>query len=191
MSLLINRTHKWVYIHIPKTGGSSISHILNTVEGTESISTHGSILEVKDNISDYFKFTIVRNPYTRFLSEYFHQKRNKLTNQNFEYYIRKVDTKDLHLIPQSYYVNTALDKTKELTYIGKYENFVDEVNLLFNKININKSIPHRNRNPIYDKHPNLKQEDYYKSFYTETWMKDWIRERYRDDFKIFNYELDI
>ena len=55
MSLLINRTHKWVYIHIPKTGGSSISHILNTVEGTESISTHGSILEVKDNISDYFE----------------------------------------------------------------------------------------------------------------------------------------
>ena len=55
MSLLINRTHKWVYIHIPKTGGSSISHILNTVEGTESISTHGSILEVKDNISDKSK----------------------------------------------------------------------------------------------------------------------------------------
>ena len=99
MSLLINRKYKWVFVHIPKTGGSSISHILNKIEGTESIKTHGSILEVKDNISDYYKFTIVRNPYTRFMSEYFHQIRKKETNKNFEFYIKQVDTKGLHLIP--------------------------------------------------------------------------------------------
>lgn len=191
MSLLINRTHKWVYVHIPKTGGSSISHVLNKVDGTESIATHGSIMEVSDNISDYFKFTIVRNPFTRFLSEYFHQKRKKLTNQNFEYYIKTVELKDLHLIPQSYYVNTMMDTSKKLTYIAKYEDYINEVNSLFKKININENIPHLNRNPIYDKHPSLKQEKYYNSFYTEPWMKDWIRERYRDDFTLFNYELDI
>ena len=191
MGLLINRTHKWVYIHIPKTGGTSISHILNKVTGTESIATHGSIIEVKDNISDYFKFTMVRNPFTRFLSEYFHQIRNNQTNKNFEYYIKSVDTKELHLISQSYYVTTPLDKTKELTCILKYENYINEVNSLFKKININESIPHLNKNPIYDIHPNLKQQQYYNSFYTEAWMKDWIRERYQDDFKIFNYDMDL
>jgi len=191
LSLLINRKYKWVFVHIPKTGGSSISHILNQVDGTESLQTHGSILEVKDNISDYFKFTIVRNPFTRFISEYFHQIRKKETNKNFEFYIKQVDTKGLHLIPQSYFVNTELDKTRELNFIGRYENYIDEVKNIFQILNINQPIPHRNRNPIYDLHPNLNQEKYYSAFYSEEWMVDLVRERYKDDFKIFNYELDL
>jgi len=83
-----------------------------------------------------------------------------------------------------------MDKSKELTYIAKYENYINEVTSLFKKININEIIPHRNRNPIYDTHPDLNQEKYYNSFYTKEWMKDWIREKYKDDFKIFNYGLD-
>lgn len=191
MALLINRKQKWVYVHIPKTGGSSISHILNKIDGTTSLATHGAIMEVKDNISDFFKFTIVRNPFTRFLSEYFHQIRKKITNENFEYYIKKVDTKGLHLIPQSYFVNAELDMTKELTFIGKYENYINDVNFIFNKLNIQENIPHRNRNPIYDVHPTLNQEKYYNSFYTEQWMIDWVKERYENDFKIFNYGMDL
>ena len=125
------------------------------------------------------------------MSEYFHQIRKKETNKNFEFYIKQVDTKGLHLIPQSYFVKTELDKTKELNFIGRYENYIDDVNSIFEKLNINETIPHRNRNPIYDIHPNLKQEKYYSAFYKEKWMEDWIKERYKDDFKIFNYGLEL
>ena len=84
-----------------------------------------------------------------------------------------------------------MDKTKELNFIGRYENYIDDVNSIFEKLNINETIPHRNRNPIYDIHPNLKQEKYYSYFYKEKWMEDWIKERYKDDFKIFNYGLEL
>ena len=40
-------------------------------------------------------------------------------------------------------------------------------------------------------YPNLNQEKYYNTFYTEDWMKHIIKERYESDFKIFNYGLDI
>ena len=36
MALLVNRINKWAFIHIPKTGGTSVSSILEGVNGTES-----------------------------------------------------------------------------------------------------------------------------------------------------------
>ena len=62
---------------------------------------------------------------------------------------------------------------------------------IFDKIGVTASIPHLNRNPIYDKHPNIKQEDFYKFLYKENWTREWVRERYENDFKIFNYDMDI
>jgi len=62
---------------------------------------------------------------------------------------------------------------------------------ILNKLNHTSDIPHLNRNPIYDIHPTLNQENYYKNFFTEEWMIDWVKERYKDDFKIFNYDMDL
>ena len=78
-----------------------------------------------------------------------------------------------------------------MTFIGRYENFKEDTDYVFNKLNIKEDIPHINRNPIYEKHPNLNQHKYYKYLYSEEWMKEWVRERYYNDFKIFNYGMDI
>ena len=77
--------------------------------------------------------------------------------------------------------------------ILKYENYEKEVREVLKDIghpNYEK-LPHLNRNPIYDRHPTLNYKKYCKHFYTEEWMKDFIRERYENDFKIFNYGMDI
>ena len=182
------------FVHIPKCGGTSVTDQIKKLnEGwieIEGIHTPPKrILDLGYDVKGWI--FQVRNPYTRFMSEYFHQIRKKETNKNFEFYIKQVDTKGLHLIPQSYFVKTELDKTKELNFIGRYENYIDDVNSIFEKLNINETIPHRNRNPIYDIHPNLKQEKYYSAFYKEKWMEDWVKERYKDDFKIFNYGLEL
>jgi len=73
LSLLINRSKKWGYLHIPKTGGTSISSVLTEIEGTKTIIVHDSI-RAFNNIEDYFIFTIVRNPFTRLASAFFHEK---------------------------------------------------------------------------------------------------------------------
>jgi hypothetical protein len=65
------------------------------------------------------------------------------------------------------------------------------VNFILDKVESNENIPHLNRNPIYDKHPELNQDNFYKHIYQEEWMKNWVRERYSNDFKIFNYDMDI
>ena len=190
MALLVNEIHNWGFIHIPKTGGTTITNILESVDETKRLSGHDSLRVIdSDNL---FIFTFVRNPFTRLVSAFLHGIRQGIYPNDFTQFLNQANMADLWLLPQSYYVNSGETDKKRVSYIGKYENFDSDLNYILNKLNIlHTEIPHKNRNPIYDKLPNLNQEKYYKEYYTEEWMKDWVRERYKDDFKQFNYELEI
>lgn len=99
---------------------------------------------------------------------------------------------DLWLLPQTYYINSGKTSNKKMSFIGKYENFINDTEILFNNLGIeNIELPHLNKNPKYNKYPNLQQDKYYKLKYEAEWQRDWVRERYKDDFKQFNYELEI
>ena len=106
-------------------------------------------------------------------------------------FIENIDLNDYLYFPQSYFTNNGSSSEKKVSFVGRYENYVKDVNHIFQNIKVQESLPHLNRNSIYDKHPQLNQESFYKHMYQEEWMKDWVRERYKNDFKIFNYELDI
>jgi len=190
LGLLLNRAQKWAYIHIPKTGGTSLTTILNKIDGTETIAVHDSIRALND-VSKFFIFTIVRNPYTRMVSAYLHRLRKNEFKYDFQTFLKTYNENHLDILPQSYYINAGKTEDRQVSYIARYENYEDEIKKLLNKLNHNSKIPHLNKNPIYDKHPNLNQEKYYNTFYTEDWMKHIIKERYESDFKIFNYGLDI
>ena len=190
MGLLINHKYKWAYIHIPKTGGSSITEILSNIDGTETIMSHGTINEL-GNIEDYFIFTFVRNPFTRLASWYDHTKRDG-KSQSFSNFIQRIDSLHYLYFPQTYFTNHGKTNTKKISFVGKYENFNDDLKSVLKKLNINNiNIPHLNKNLMWETHPNLNSDKLYKFYYNDIWMKDWVREKYKDDFKFFNYELDI
>jgi len=191
LALLVNRINKWAFIHIPKTGGTSVSSILESVNGTETITGHDSIRLLTD-LELSFIFCFVRNPFTRVQSAYQHSLRKKKHNFSFGDFLKNTNPNDLWLLPQTFYINSGKTEKNKISFIGKYENFENDLNFILKEINLNNiKIPHLNRNPIYDKHPNLNQQQYYKHLYEEEWMKDWVRERYKDDFKQFDYELEI
>lgn len=110
---------------------------------------------------------------------------------DFGVFLKNYNENDLWLLPQWYYTQEGATKNKEVSFIGKYENFTLDIKKIFTKLNINYKIPHLNKNPIYNKHPKLKQNKFYSIFYTEDWMIELVKERYHNDFKIFNYELDL
>jgi hypothetical protein len=190
LGLLINAHQKWAFVHIPKTGGTSVSKVLGEMPNTKNPAGHDSLRIIETNLSEYFKFTLVRNPFTRLASAYFHEIR-KTEHMSFEHFLKNSNEYDLWFLNQTYYTHEGCTKDKQMNYIGRYENYKDDVAYLLNKIGIDSNIPHLNRNPIYDKHPQLNQQKYYKHLYSEKWMKDWVRERYYNDFKIFNYGMEI
>ena len=90
-----DRKYRFIYTHIPKTGGTSVKKILTDKIGTikgwradgELIhyphTTHGKPCDntsylTKKEYKDYFKFTFVRHPYEWMMSNYnFGKNRNK------------------------------------------------------------------------------------------------------------------
>ena len=191
MSLLVNRSKKWGFIHIPKTGGTSITSVLQNVKGTEYVTKAHNHIGKFENIKDYDIMCFVRNPYTRFASAYYHQTR-KDGWMSINKFIENIDLNDYLYFPQSYFTNNGSSEDKKVTFIGRYENFINDFNLIMKKIGkTGHSIPHYNRNSIYDKHPNLNQHDFYKHIYNDKDVKNWVEKRYSNDFKIFNYGMDI
>jgi len=93
---MISDTHKFIFIDITKTGGSSIGKIFKAYGGRgkhHSISRNlpdlpsnqGLISPLTNGmISDYFTFTIVRNPWDRFVSLYSYLQTAPLQQQFVE-----------------------------------------------------------------------------------------------------------
>lgn len=82
---MICHKYKFIFVHIPKTAGTSIGNALTTVMprfGYGSITPAGTdkhqhVLDLigLQKSEDYFKFAFVRNPWDRHVSNYFHQRK--------------------------------------------------------------------------------------------------------------------
>ena len=77
---MIDHDKKFIFVHIPKTGGSSIEAIFHPSIITENDickdikGKHNTLSNIIKNESldvlDYFKFSFVRNPWAKILSHY-------------------------------------------------------------------------------------------------------------------------
>ena len=77
MTIGYSEKNKVIFIHVPKTAGSSIR------EAVGIKNSHTSLINVKKNITekqfdDYFKFSVVRNPWARLYS-YYNYRRKRWT----------------------------------------------------------------------------------------------------------------
>jgi hypothetical protein len=103
---MISNKHKFIFTHIPKTAGKSIRAILEQhCEPKNRIGSHVTCLKLCNgdyvNLTypweEYFSFTVVRNPWARMLSLYFHNKKrytDKIDqysrDYNFSEYIEQI-----------------------------------------------------------------------------------------------------
>ncbi len=125
----------------------------------------------------YFKFVIVRNPYTRILSAYLERISTDLSG--FDSFVRKHihirpdQLKDVHWRPQ--YVFLQLVK---FDYIGHMESFEEDMKIIAGKVGLNvDGLLHKNRQPT---------ADLFDTAYTQE-LKDIVYELYRRDFEMLGY----
>lgn len=198
----ISYKHKFKFIHIPKTGGSSIERVFdlqhkknlfqprftNEIEGCHFAPqhfTHALINHFEPTCKDFFSFTIVRNPYNRTISEYFYINKNfegkKIDNFNEKDFSHWIDTSLLkfnmdHKLPQTTFLDTPVNM------ILKLENINEDWKKLNKKLGTNYKLIHDNKSSI-DKEAIL------TSLSKETKLK--IYKIFKDDFEKLNYENNI
>lgn len=201
---MISHKHKCIFIHIQRTGGTSIEEWICGKDwwGVEKETKHLLASQAKEIYkkywNSYFKFSIVRNPLDRMVSLTLkHPKHHnlKLSNNKIDvsgyknkygypltleydwrFYKKENILKQNHI--QNCVYKNILDE--ELDYIGYFENYKETINFLKNKLNINKEF-----NIHKQKTNNRKRYNYY---YTPKIIEE-IRDLYKEDLKEFNYNI--
>ena len=163
-----------IFIHIPKTAGVSLvksifGHV--TLEGHRSVSFYKQVFGTR--YSDFFTFTIVRNPWDRLYSAYkflqkgginIHDKNAFETHlsiyKDFEDFVlnglnEKIIWEIMHLIPQYEFV---CDKNGKIIvdYVGQFENLDKSVDDINNILKSDFKLEHHNKTQKKD----------YKDIYT-------------------------
>lgn len=201
----ISHKHKCIFIHVPKTGGSSIRHLLNITPASNVFLENSNKIAIKHNnklfalqhcpahliqafypeyFSAYYKFSFVRHPYNRVLSEY-------------EWVYRKTESENLGTLQhfdrfiKNYYLDETLGRIcsqKYLLYynnklmvddVFKFENYDADIVKLKTRLDINTNEYfwlNKSKSKL-DKNLLLTEEN-----------KNIIHNIYKEDFDTFGYE---
>ena len=194
---------KFIFIHIPKTAGTSVEQFLRDNNKNELLFDrfvlnrslqHLTALEFKRKLGNvfnsYYKFSIVRNPYDRLLSEYYW---TPIPNVGYKYGKTKSEFLDSvknivknqlyfrnnyndHFIPQYMFLCNRTGKLL-IDNLFKFEDLDFVKDYLKKKLNIKREFPHINKS--------IRDEN--KDYWDEQ-DKEKIYNLYKNDFILFGYE---
>lgn len=200
----ISRQYKIIFLHNPKTGGTAIEKLFDITAGPENLFTpnypanqivlqhlpYKKLQKIipEDIFSTYFKFTIVRNPWDRLVSDYHWKNRGCDTFEEFIDYMDDIYTE---------YTFEAIEQCPEVAknYLGhflpqysycgpdvtvyRFENFAADVAALLQKYNISKPVPRENS--THHKH---------YSHYYDTRTRTIVEKIYARDISLFGYTFE-
>jgi chondroitin 4-sulfotransferase 11 len=190
MTICCTTNINWVFIHINKTGGSSIHSAL----GFNSFH-HKTCLEHMAEIDEEtwkasFKFTFVRNPWDRAVSQFHWRMKTNQSNMGkkkisfSEWLVQTFVSRN-----PSFYDNQKMflpqvdwisDQSGDIAidFIGRFETIEKDFQHVCRKLGINANLPHLKRT----------ERHHYRFFYDEL-TKNIIRKTFQRDIAHFNYSF--
>lgn len=204
---MILKEHKAVFIHIPKTGGTSIEKIfIDNADSKDVPYKHQDFSFYKRavrNFQDYFVFSFIRNPWDLVFSQYRYmwesnhswpktwRSRTKVdTGMSFEEWVKCDRFKMTSPDTDSFDLRGAFINKNQIDwlhgseygsskfYVGKFENLQKDFDKICDLIGIERvTIPHVNSSGIKKK---------YYDFYDKE-MKDIVENKYKKDITFGEY----
>ncbi len=189
---MINHQHKFLFIHIPRTGGSSIESQFNYKEKIEK-NKHWNLNDWKNHLNSndfdsYFKFTFVRNPWDIIVSKYFDKGWYSSPIQGRGGEIGYHSGKTLKYFLEHYKPaihesgDSLLDyfDPEQMNFVGRFENRSQDLEYICKKIGINI-----NTNTKARSHKNKK---HYTEYYDDE-TRAIVAEKYAQDIECFGYKF--
>ena len=194
---MISLKHKFIFIHIPKCGGTTLEESLvdgscifrgNTWPHNLKLHyplNHCTLDDIKEskvlypNFDKFYSFTFVRNPFSRLLSEYFYLKdRLKLSKDIKKELIYLAEQSENgvmgnHCVSQYKFINNKIN------FIGKLENLQQDFDIICDKIGIpQQQLPHKNKS----------NHKHYTEYYDDE-TRQIVAEKYAKDIEYFGYKF--
>lgn len=217
--MIISHKHKFIFIHIPKCAGSSITYALlnnlyfklprkehwkynklsvDIAEVFRVATGHGNSLELnqhstfetvneyfvkkKLNINEYFKFSFMRNPWARRVSQHeYAKKMESTTNSDWAKEVANMPFSEFITKRSDAQLNWVSDKKNNIAvdFLGSGENLQQEFDKVCEKI----GIPH-----IELPHKNKTEHKHYTEYYNKE-TKQIVESNCAKDIEYFGYEF--
>lgn len=188
---LDNKNFDVIFVHIQKSGGSSIINFFNAGKNHNKIFKDLEILKEENlKINKFFKFTVIRNPWDRIVS-FFHYHKEKLKNKNFPTrtweYIQNLNFSQFIRSQQFQSWAKRNNITNYITlnnipYIDYYINF-DNLQKDFELV---KKITGINKNLL---HINKSKHEKYEKYYKNKKNKEIISDLFEKEINFFNFKF--
>jgi hypothetical protein len=203
--MILNKKYNFLYVHIQKTAGTSISHKLFELDNTVLLNYAHSFIDSIDysTYNKFYKFCFVRNPFDRLVSWYNMMLHKGVHNDFSEYLLvnsknfsefinltkiiyekNKLEWDGKTPYPKSIGFN-QLDYVSDnegnvlVDFIGRFENLNEDYDKIIEKIGVkNLPLPHLNKFEYKD----------YRTYYTDKDIEK-VYKMYEKDIKYFGYEF--
>ncbi len=196
--MIISDRHRFVFVHVPKSAGTSIRAALASFDDGRSAAspdtTHetlAALLGRHPGLATHFKFAFVRNPWERLVSFFFHARQRLAPTfpqfqamDGLEAMLRMIDRDTawlcaLHAIrPQCDYV-CAEDGVRLADFVGRHERLAADFDGACRRIGIRAGLPRMN----------VSRHDHYAAYYND-WCRDFVAVRYGRDIGEFGYAFE-
>ena len=205
---MIDHERKFIFVHIPKTAGTSMEFALADAwnnrqkyfvgknnylddrtpqnhkhRNRKVYTTHFSIkeiLEVHPEARNYFRVCFVRNTWDRLVSAYVYRHHHEATTHKRKFKSLKdfIKNKNLHTNSQLKFILGNNGKIN-MDFIGRYENLENDFKTVCDRIGIQCQLPHYN----FTKH------EHYSKYYDEETV-DLVYKKYKKEISHFNYDIE-
>lgn len=204
--MIVSTNPKFIFLHIPKTAGTSIEEALYEFHDFEySDDVHIELMNYYDELprkefESFYKFTVIRNPFNLLYSTWAYYVRNDNIPIEFNEWIKwryhgsfsdmkdRVESGHEGNLRSGYFINRY---PQTLWCVNREGDFI--VNHFISFCELEKGfkevVNHLNLGDIYLTHTNRNNKDTgirYMSFYNEESI-DIVKEVFKIDFEIFGY----
>lgn len=203
---MIDRHNKFIFSHIPKNAGQSIEKALG-ISNYRSVNYESLIGPCRDlekfpyqpfflqhltlsefkkyfqiKIEEYFCFSVIRNPWSRAVSSFVHEKKHhasKIKNCSFLEFLKNPQHVDpSHSLLQHEFLFEG--EKKLFDFLIKFENLQEDFNKVCQILNIPKKILPKE---------NSGNKKHYKEYYNSESF-DIVSEKFSKDIETFNYKFE-
>lgn len=192
---MINHKYKCIFIHIPKTGGTTIENILRGNKTPESQgSTHRKIAFYKrtylSDFKSYYKFACVRNPWDRLVSAFFYMssggnqsKWDKSVAQewgkDFKSFVKNINTLKNNIFLKPQIMFTHVNELLSVDHVMRFESFESETKKITSQLNI----------PINEIYKVRESKHNHYTEYYDNKTREIVAEKYAKDIECFGYKF--